>query len=158
MPWQPPSFVGFQLCHPMVQQSLGIIPYHAKISHGVEPPHLPRVQPWFRFDPTCRHPPLLLARSLPPLRLLNKCHVPVVVRETLPLVLHLLSKASVTSMIALLGPTASIPSCFVSPPLAPLGQRPRSSSLASIRITMLIFECLCGRLIPESFSASPFKI
>ena len=40
-----------------------------------------------------------------------------------------------TSMFALAGPTASISSHFVSPPLAPLGWRPRSSSLSSVSAT-----------------------
>ena len=67
--------------------------------------------------------------------------------EMLPPLLHLLSKVSGKSMLALAGPMASTSSWSVSPPLAPLVLRRRGSSLASVCATVLMFRCPLGRLL-----------
>ena len=69
------------------------------------------------------------------------CHLHAVVGETLLMILHLLSKVSGTSMLALAGPTASTSSRLVSPPLAPSGPGLRSTSLASTSPIVLMLGC-----------------
>ena len=78
--------------------------------------------------------------------------------ETLPLLLPLLSKVSVRSMLALAGHMALTLSRLVSPPLAPLVARRRSTSLTYVSVTVLMLGCPHRRHIPGSIVAYRLRL